>query len=107
MSTHSTLISKTDPDLEQASRFLKAFTGGEPVTFQTADDSEKKRPQLARILHGTLDQHVKELTGLNKQGAGIFMMINEGDLVGRTAKSVVSVRAVFVDLDGAPLEPVR
>jgi len=96
------------PDLEMARRFLKALTGDEPVTFQCFDDqSERKDPKLARILHGTLDQHAKRLTRLNNEGAGIFVMVNRGDGEGRTTENVVSVRAVFVDLDGAPLEPVK
>src|SRR5208283_4699107 len=49
----------------------------------------------------------KELTRLNGQGAGIFIMVNAGDLKGRTQENVVSVRAVFVDLDGSPLQPVK
>jgi hypothetical protein len=44
---------------------------------------------------------------LNREGAGVFVTVNETDLKGRTAKNITSVRAVFVDLDGAPLEPVR
>jgi len=33
-------------------------------------------------------------------------MVNEGDLKGRRSTNVVRVRAVFVDLDGAPIEPI-
>lgn len=33
-------------------------------------------------------------------------MINEGDLKGRSSANVVRVRSVFVDLDGAPIEPI-
>lgn len=39
-------------------------------------------------------------------GAGIFVMINRGDGMGRRAENVIGVRAHFVDLDGAPLKPV-
>jgi RepB DNA-primase from phage plasmid len=95
-------------DLEQTRRFLQALVGDGPGTFQTFDDDEKRKdPALARILHGTLGQHHKELTRLNKLGAGIFIMVNEGNLKGRATENVVSVRAVFVDLDGAPLQPVK
>ncbi len=98
---------RLQPDLDQASRFLKALAEGEPVTFQTFDDSEEKRPQLARILHGTIDQRANELTRLNNEGAGVFVMVNRGDAKGRKTENVLSVRAVFVDLDGSPLQPVK
>ena len=39
-------------------------------------------------------------------GAGIFVTVNETDGTGRTAANIVRARAVFVDLDGSPLEPV-
>jgi hypothetical protein len=95
------------PDLEQARRFLKWLAGDNPVTFQTFDDDEKRKdPRLARIFHGTLDEHSRALTNLNNQRAGIFLMINRGDGKGRKAQNVIGVRAVFLDLDGSPLEPV-
>lgn len=39
-------------------------------------------------------------------GAGIFIVVNETDGEGRKAANVTRVRAVFVDLDGAPLENI-
>lgn len=101
-------------DLAEARRFLEALAPGEQVTFQTLDDGkEPKRTALIRILHGTLDQHATKLSALNQRGAGIFAMVNQGDGIThagekscRTEKSVIRVRALFVDLDGAPLEPV-
>jgi len=95
------------PDLEMARRFLKVLAGDDEVTFQTFDDHEPKDPKLARVLHGTLDQHAKELIRLNNAGAGIHVMVNKGDLKGRKTENVTGVRAVFIDLDGASVEPVR
>lgn len=80
---------------------------GESFTFQTFDDSPHKSPMLSRILHGTLAQHAKRLADLNAQGAGVFVMVNAGDGKGRKAANVKRVRALFVDLDGAPLAPVQ
>src|SRR6185437_4407803 len=57
-------------------------------------------------LHGTLVQHRTALADLNARGAGVFWMVNAGDGNGRKAKNVRRIRALFVDLDGAPLEPV-
>ena len=94
------------PDLDVANRFLTHLAPHGRVTFQTFDDSPQKRPELVRVRHGTLDRHADELTALNHSGAGIYVMVNEGDGRGRKAQNVVAVRALFVDLDGAPLEPV-
>ncbi len=92
-------------DLDQAGRFLDLMTEGEPVTFQTFGDSSKSR-SLARILYGDLDQHGDELDALNARGGGIFWMVNYGDGKGRAAANVTGIRALFLDLDGAPLAPV-
>lgn len=94
-------------NLAEARRFLDALALGEQISFQTFDDDkDRKSKALARILHGTLDQHAAALSALNQQGAGVFVMVNGGDLNGRAAGNVQRVRALFVDLDGAPLEPV-
>ncbi|MCP4389840.1 MAG: NTP-binding protein [Gammaproteobacteria bacterium] len=58
-------------------------------------------------MHGNLDAHLRQLTQLNKQGAGVFVSINETDGRGRRKENIKRVRAVCVDLDGAPLAPVQ
>ncbi len=93
-------------NLHEALRFLDALAPDGHVTFQTFDDSKDKDPSLARILHGTLEQHAPELTRLNQKGAGVFVMVNRGDGRGRKAGNVCAVRALFADADGAPLEPL-
>ena len=94
------------PDINQAQRFLTLVAGDEPVTFQTFNDGATKNPKLARILHGNLEEHAATLSVLNAQGAGVFVMVNCGDGLGRKAANVTGIRALFVDLDGAPLAPV-
>jgi hypothetical protein len=101
------------PDLEEAERFLELLDPSGLFTFQTFDDNaERKDHRLARVVHGTFAQHAGALTALNQRGAGVFVMVNEGNGVpkaGKTCRSnanVVRVRRAFVDLDGAPLEPV-
>jgi putative DNA primase/helicase len=97
-----------DQRVRAAQAFLSKLDSGTPRwTFQTFDDSEAKRPQLARTLHGTLDEHLATLTRLNSEGAGVFVTINETDLTGRKKDNVTRVRAFWIDLDGAPLEPCR
>ena len=95
-----------DPiDLDETNRFLDLLCGGGAVTFQTFGDRGTDS-SLVRILHGNLEQHSQELIGLNQRGAGAFVCINETDGAGRKAENITKVRAVFVDLDGVPLEPV-
>lgn len=102
------------PDVAAARTFLQRLAPDDVITFQTFDDSKAgKNRSLARVLHGPLDQHIDALSRLNRQGAGIFAMVNRGDgqihdgfSTCRSAKSVVAVRALFVDLDGAPVDPV-
>ncbi|HRD86006.1 MAG TPA: AAA family ATPase, partial [Rubrivivax sp.] len=79
---------------------------GEAVTFQTFDDGPQKRSGLACILHGDLTDCADRLVGLNLSGAGVFWTVNFTDGAGRKAENVTEVRALFVDLDGAPLQPV-
>lgn len=94
-----------------AARFLGTLARGEPVTFQTFSDRDElklKRPDgtvydpNARILHGTLEEHGSLLSELNRKGAGVYAMVNQGDGKGRSAKNVVKVRALCLDTDGAP-----
>jgi hypothetical protein len=104
------------PRVADARRFLDLLAGpGATVTFQTYPEalSGGASGDYASVLHGTLDDHLDTLISLNQRGSGIFVMINEGDgitAVGahscRTASNVKRVRAHFVDLDGAPLQPV-
>lgn len=79
--------------------------------FQTfTDAANRPTPDaLAGVRVGTLEEHHPWLQRMNDRGAGVAIQINEG--VGRGAKHITSVRAVFVDLDGGalpdewPLEP--
>jgi len=91
----------------QARRFLDQLDAeAEAFTFQTFDDTPAKRNSLARILHGDLDRVAADLDGFQQQRAGVFVTVSATDLKGRQAHNIKRVRAVFVDLDGAPLKPV-
>ena len=87
-------------------RFLLTIAGKSLVTFQTFDDTTAKRRNLSQIVHGWTQFNAARLRALNDKGAGVFYMVNQGDGTGRSATNVTGVRALFVDLDGAPLEPV-
>src|SRR4051812_17420197 len=91
----------------QAPAFLQRLdANATKFTFQTFDDTDRKRGRMARVLHGTLDQRASTLDGLNRNRAGVFVTVNATNFKGRSADNVIRVRAVFADLDGAPLEPV-
>ena len=93
---------------DAALQFLEALEAGGKFVFKTLDDQKKGRKNLEKTLYGTFDQHEKELAALNRQGAGIFVNINRTDETGqRRAENISGCRALFVDLDGAPLDPVR
>ena len=85
-------------------RFLNRFSGKK--TFQTFDDKKgpdgKGRGRLARIIH----DDETYLKNINDQGAGVFLTINETDGKGRETRNITKVRAIYVDLDGADVNPV-
>lgn len=100
-------------NLEDAVRFLKRIDPtANRFTFQTFDDRKdadkesKVSRAMAKIHHGTLAELTSTLKGKNEDGAGIYVTVNETDFKGRAAENVTRVRAVFADLDGAPLQPV-
>jgi hypothetical protein len=93
-------------DKDTAYRFLERLDPEHHFTFQTFGDCESDDSQLVRVLHGSLEEHFQALVDLNKRGAGIFVTGNRTDSKGRKAENITETRAVFVDLDGAPLTPV-
>lgn len=95
-----------DIDTAMAARFLSALTGDRDFTFQTFGEAPTTSRSLNRVLHGPFSKNAKILASLNSQGAGVFAMVNRGDLCGRKASNVIGARALFLDLDGAPIEPV-
>jgi hypothetical protein len=91
----------------EAERFLALIDPDtESFTFQLIDEQKRGDTARARVLHGSLDQHWEKLVSLNAEGVGVFVVVNETNLQGRKAENVTRVRALFVDLDGAPLEPI-
>ncbi|OLV17489.1 DNA-primase RepB domain-containing protein [Deinococcus marmoris] len=80
----------------ETAAFLAQLTGRH--TFQTFDDRPDKDARLSRVLHDPA-----ELATLNRQGAGIFVMVNEGDGTGRKNGNVTRIRVHCADFDGQPL----
>lgn len=96
------------PDMEAAREFLSALDPhATEFTFQTFDDNQdRKSGGLAQVLHGALEEHFETLSAFSSNGAGVFVTINETDLKGRKADNITRVRALWVDTDGAPHEPI-
>jgi putative DNA primase/helicase len=93
-------------DLGAAADFLEAL-GAKYPTFQTFGEGEAKGDKkLARIMDGTLKEHSEKLCDINLCGAGVFVSVNQTDGRGRKRENIKRVRAVILDLDGAPLDPV-
>ena len=100
------------PDLEEAERFLETLdpVSGE-FTFQTFTDLRHGAPDpLARVIHGTLAEVAPRLTGLNRQGAGVFVTINLTDGKGRLKENIIGIRALWQEDDHGdglelPVEP--
>lgn len=87
-------------DLEEARRFLVALDCNDNTRFRTLDDAKRGGVIPRCYPAGEFEQ----LPDANEKGAGVFVIVNE--TTGDSDKDVISIRAVFVDLDGAPLEPV-
>ena len=98
-------------DLALARRFLTLLDEvAEQFTFQTFDDlKSRKSDSLARILHGTINQHFDELVDYQQKGAGVFVLAQRGNSKGRRTENVTAIRCVFQEDDGdgksLPLEP--
>ena len=93
-------------NIDDAKSFIELLGSGEQY-FQTFSDGDGPyQPYLVAQFHQTFDDAKERLMELNELGAGVFVTINETDGTGRKAENIIAVRAVFLDLDGSPLEPV-
>ena len=99
-------------DLGQSERFLDALVGGDSTnecfTFQTLDDDLMRKDRRFNVVrYGTLRNASGELERLNSDGAAVYVTINKTKAGRRTTENVTDVRAVFIDLDGGPIDPVK
>lgn len=93
-----------EPSYGDADRFLHRLGGG-IFTFQTFP--ERDRRGKGWVGHGTLSALEKALRRHDAAGKAVTVMVNAGDLKGRKAENVREVRALYVDLDGSPIDPVQ
>ena len=85
-------------------RFLTALDeNAAEFCFRTFADATASSGVRPRNYTGSLDEHRTALARANATGAGVFVVVNHG---GHAAAAIDRIRAVFVDLDGAELEPV-
>jgi RepB DNA-primase from phage plasmid len=108
MSSSDRVTKSLTIDKPQTRQFLELLgASNEACTFQTLpDDKERNDRSLNETFHGLLKEVGPRLASLNRRGAGVFMAINRMRKGRRTIENVTAVRALFVDLDGAPIEPV-
>jgi DNA primase RepB-like protein/primase-like protein len=92
----------------EAVKFLQLLDPkSDEFTFQTFDDDQdRKSRKLVKILHGTIDLHWDQLCHLSREGAGIFVTVNQTDGVGRTLENIKAVRAVWRDNDDGNVTPL-
>ena len=93
------------PDFVAANRFL-AWLGDEVHAFALLPDKTEAKGRAIQ-LNGTLDEHFLQLANRNNDQAGVFVVVNQTDGLGFRDANVTKVRALFVDLDGSDIEPVR
>ena len=75
-------------------------------TFQTFDDNyDRKDRSLAKLMHGTLEEHWDTLVEYSNNGAGVFIAVNRTDLKGRRKSNMVGTRACWIEDDGDATAP--
>ncbi|HEV7736673.1 MAG TPA: DUF3987 domain-containing protein, partial [Chlamydiales bacterium] len=97
------------PDLSMADRFLNLISQSNESTFafQIFNDRKDVPSSICPlVLCGAFELHKQTLLESQQRGAGVFVTINKTDGKGRKTENITAVRAVFVDLDGSPLEPI-
>jgi hypothetical protein len=92
-------------DLASARRFLELFAESGPITFQVFPDNKQGKESWHETAE--FDEIAPKLVQANQRGCGVYFMVNTGDGLGRKSENVRQVRALFIDLDNAPIEPVR
>jgi hypothetical protein len=99
-------LAEIKPDIVVAEDFFDFIADrDEEINFRTFDDAEMGSVKPQKYL-GKIDDYSQRLSYQNQQGAGIFWVVNPTDGKGQTDSNIIGVRALFLDLDGAPLDPV-
>jgi hypothetical protein len=94
-------------DLKAADNFLRTLDPqAVDFTFTTYDDitlpngrKRRARTLTNNLIHGPLSEVADRLRRLNARGAGVFIIMNAGDGLGRADAHVTGVRCVYQDDD--------
>lgn len=96
------------PELSMAKHFLTLLDDvQEKFVFEIIEEPKplSSSPHIQRYF-GSFEEHQEKLKKANLEGYGVFVAINATDGKGRKKENVTKVRALFVDLDGSPLQPI-
>jgi hypothetical protein len=98
-------------DFEAAEKFLARLDPeAQSFEFQTIDQAapDAKVHTLPQAFFDSFDKPATRdaLAEFNQNGAGIFVAFNLTDGQGRAKRNVLAIRALVLDLDSAPLDPV-
>ena len=99
---------KIEINRSQVEKFVEFLTGraDAPIHWQWYDDQKKGRVFPGHT-YATIAEIWDELVRLNKSGAGIFVTINQTNGIKRKNENIESIRCVFADMDGAPLDVLK
>ena len=96
-------------DFDEAAKLLDLLEGVH--LFQTFSEGiykdknvSNKRDSAARVVSSATDSYQSVLDTMTRRGAGTFIQVNNGSK--RGAANITNVRAIFLDLDGTPLDGV-
>ncbi|MBF0416645.1 MAG: hypothetical protein HQL86_00135 [Magnetococcales bacterium] len=89
---------KAQVNLADARKFLQAVGGDGPFCFQLINSNG------GQILKSVPfdEQWSNYIAQQNLKGDNVFVTVNQTDGIGRKTSNITRVRAIFVDLDGAP-----
>jgi hypothetical protein len=107
-------LAALDPSPDAAWVF-QTFTDSKKLQKERAEENKLRKKQgkpprkdpLAAWRYGTLAEHWEWLVKQQQRGAGVYITVNQTDGGGRKKTNITRIRAVFLDLDGSPIEPVN
>jgi hypothetical protein len=100
----------SNPDNHQEEEFVSVeqflgLFGGETQWFRCFSDKRGGTGSKFDALN-QFSKIKDRLHSLNDDGCGIFFIPNQTDGKGGADKNITGIRTVYIDLDGAPLQPV-
>ena len=98
-SSHSPLV----PNLDETTKFLSLF-GAETFWFRTLNSKSGPKTSIDEQL--TVKNALDRLQKTNNDGFNVYFIPNKVKGPSGADEYVTEIRAVFADLDGAPLQPV-